>query len=86
MAKLNLSPTARLVRLNRRLSRIVGLDAAPQRDPVTGTFTAAGRVTAKALRSAWSLAGSGTSPAGRAAFSKILVRARARRGVFPPVK
>lgn len=53
----SLSPAAyrRLVRLSAKLSRELGFDVVPRRDPATGTFTSGGAITGDALLKAWTL-------------------------------
>jgi hypothetical protein len=79
----SLSPAAyrRLVRLNAKLSRELGFDVVPRRDPATGTFTSAGTVTGSALRASWGLFGqrANQSPAGDEFKRQLLAKLRAPR-------
>jgi len=68
------------VRLSRKLSDVLELDAIPKRDAVTGAFTKVGTVTAPALRAAWGQTGKrGTSRAQETFKTQLLAALRAPR-------
>lgn len=79
----SLSPASyrRLVRLNAKISRELGFDIVPRRDPATGTFTRAGAITGDTLRASWGLFGqrANKSPAGDEFKRQLIAKLRAPR-------